>query len=169
MEWKSNWTDPFQEYLKPFASLIGDRRTWRTLLSTVKGIIASGSVIGERIAACSEELSQSKDGAQRVLRMAKGKSTKRSELDAEELTARLRQVGVTQLQESEAEEVWLMADGSDLCKPYAQEMPYLMQVPDREQETGARLSHAHGAGSDAEAAQYSLSESHKLRGTGFSQ
>lgn len=131
MEWRSNWTDPFQEYLKPFASLIGDRRTWRTLLATVKGIIASGSVIGERIAACSEELSQSKDGAQRVLRMAKGKSTKRSELNAEDLTARLRQVGVTQLQESEAEEVWLIADGSDLCKPYAQEMPYLMQVRDQ--------------------------------------
>ena len=131
MEWRSNWTDPFQEYLKPFASLIGDRRTWRTLLETVKGIIASGSVIGERIAACSEELSQSKDGAQRVLRMAKGKSTKRSELNAEDLTARLRQVGVAQLQESEAEEVWLIADGSDLCKPYAQEMPYLMQVRDK--------------------------------------
>ena len=169
MEWRSNWTDPFQEYLKPFASLIGDRRTWRTLLSTVKGIIASGSVIGERIAVCSEELSQGKNGAQRVLRMAKGKSTKRSELDAEDLTARLRQVGVEQLRESEAKEVWLIADGSDLCKPYAQEMPYLMQVPDREQEAGARLSHAHGAGGDAEAAQYSLSESPQLRGTGFSQ
>jgi len=131
MEWRSTWTDPFQEYLKPFASLIGDRRTWGTLLATVKGIIASGSVIGERIAACSEELSQSKNGAQRVLRMAKGESTKRSELDAEALTARLRQVGVEQLQESEAEEVWLIADGSDLCKPYAQEMPYLMQVRDK--------------------------------------
>lgn len=131
MEWRSNWTDPFQEYLKPFASLIGDRRTWRTLLATVKGIIASGSVIGERIAACSEELSQSKNGAQRVLRMAKGESTKRSELNAEDLTARLRQVGITQLQDNEAEEVWLIADGSDLCKPYAQEMPYLMEVHDK--------------------------------------
>jgi len=131
MEWRSNWTDPFQEYLKPFADLIGDRRTWRALLETVKGIIASGSVIGTRIAASSEELSQSKNGAQRVLRMVKGESTRRSELDAEELTARLRQVGVEQLQESEAEEVWLIADGSDLCKPYAQEMPYLMQVRDQ--------------------------------------
>ena len=131
MEWKSSWTDPFQAYLKPFAGLIGDRRTWRALRETVKGIIASGSVIGERIAAASEELSRSKNGAQRVLRMAKGKSTKRSELDAEELTARLRQVGVAQLQESKAEEVWLIADGSNLCKPYAQEMPYLMQVHDK--------------------------------------
>lgn len=131
MEWRSNWTDPFQEYLKPFASLIGDARTWRALQETVKGIIASGSVIGERIAAASAELSRSKNGAQRVLRMAKGESTKRSELNAEDLTARLRQVGIAQVQESEAEEVWLIADGSDLCKPYAQEMPYLMQVRDK--------------------------------------
>lgn len=131
MEWRSNWTDPFQAYLKPFANLVGDVRTWRTLLEVVKGIIASGSVIGERIAASSAELSRSKNGAQRVLRMAKGESTKRSELNAEDLTARLRQVGVEQLQKSEAEEVWLIADGSDLCKPYAQEMPYLMQVRDK--------------------------------------
>lgn len=131
MEWRSNWTDPFQEYLKPFAGLIGDRRTWRAWLETVKGIIASGSVIGERIAAASEELSRSRNGAQRVLRMAKGESTKRSELGAEDLTARLRQVGVAQIQGSKTEEVWLIADGSNLCKPYAQEMPYLMQVHDK--------------------------------------
>jgi hypothetical protein len=30
---------------QPFAGVIGDRRTWRALLETVKGIIASGSVI----------------------------------------------------------------------------------------------------------------------------
>jgi len=158
MEWRSTWTDPFQEYLKPFAELIGDRRTWQALLETVKGIIASGRVIGTRIAASSEELSQSKNGAQRVLRMAKGESTKRSELDAEDLTARLRQVGVAQLQESEEEEVWLIADGSDLCKPYAQEMPYLMQVPDREQEIGAGLPHTHCPRGDAKAARDSLPE-----------
>ncbi len=97
----------------------------------MKGIIASGRVIGTRIAASSEELSQSKKGAQRVLRMVKGERTKRSELDAEALTARLRQVGVKQLQESEEEEGWLIADGSDLCNPYAQEMRYLMQVRDK--------------------------------------
>jgi Transposase DDE domain len=130
MEWQSSWTDPFQQYLKPFASLIGDRRTWQALLETVKGIIASGSVIGHRIASSSPELSRSKDGGQRVLRMAKGESTRRSEIDAEHLTAQLRQVGIAQLRQSEEEEVWLIADGSDLCKPYAQEMPYLMEVLD---------------------------------------
>src|SRR5258708_19019486 len=100
MEWQRSWTDPFQEYLKPFATLIGDRRTWQALLETVKGIIASGSVIGHRIASASPELSQSKDGGQRVLRMAKGESTRRSEIDAEHLTAQLRQVGGAQLQQS---------------------------------------------------------------------
>jgi hypothetical protein len=133
MEWQSSWTDPFQQYLKPFTSLIGDRRTWQTVLETVKGIIASGSVIGKRIASSSPELSRSKDGGQRVLRMAKGESTKRSEIDAEHLTAQLRQVGVAQLAQAE-EEVWLIADGSDLCKPYAQEMPYLMQVLNENKE-----------------------------------
>lgn len=100
MEWQSSWTDPFQKYLKPFVSsfvsLIGDRRTGQVLLETVKGIIASGSVIGQRIVSSSPELSQSKNGGQRVLRMAKGESTKRSEIDAEHLTAQLRQVGVEQ-------------------------------------------------------------------------
>lgn len=131
MEWRSSWTDPYQEYLKPFADLIGGVRTWRALQETVKGTIVSGSVIGTRIAASSAELSRSKNGAQRVLRMAKGESTKRSDLDADNLTARLRQVGVAQLWESETEGVWLIADGSDLCKPYAQQMPYLMQVHDK--------------------------------------
>jgi len=134
MEWQSNWTDPFQEYLKPFTSLIGDRRTWQVFLETVKGIIASGSVIGQRIASSSPELSRSKDGGQRVLRMAKGECTKRSETDAEHVTAQLQQVGVAQLQQSEAEEVWLIADGSNLCKPYAQEMPYLMEVLDEDEQ-----------------------------------
>lgn len=123
MEWRSNWTDPFQVYLKPFASLVGESRTWRAWRETVKGISASGSVIGERIAASSAERSRSKNGAQRVRRMVKGERTKRSDLNAEDLTACLRQVGVAQLRESEAQEVWLIADGSDLCQPYAQEMP----------------------------------------------
>jgi hypothetical protein len=43
-------------------------------------------------------------------------------------------VGVAQLQQSEEEEVWLIADGSNLCKPYAQEMPYLMQVLNEDEQ-----------------------------------
>ena len=145
MEWRSNWTDPFQAYLKPFASLVGDRRTWCALLETVKGIIASGSVIGERLRPPLGNSAAAKMGPSGYYGWSKGRVRARSELDADHLTERLRQEGVAQLQESESEEVWLIADGSDLCKPYGQEMPYLMQVPDREQEIGARLSHAHGS------------------------
>ena len=134
MEWQSNWTDPFQPYLKPFAPLIGDRRTWDAFRETVKGIIASGSVIAQRIAMSSPGLSLSKRGSERVLRMAKGESTQRSDLDAEHLTAHLRQVGIAQLKQEQEEEIWLVADGSDLCKPYAQAMPYLMQVKDEQGE-----------------------------------
>ncbi len=66
--------------------------------------------------------------------MAKGESTRRSELAAEHLTEQLRQMGVGQLQKSETQEVWLIADGSNLCKPYAQEMPYLMEVLDEDEQ-----------------------------------
>ena len=34
------------------------------------------------------------------------------------------------MEQDEAEEVWLVADGSDLRKPYAEVMPHLMQVRD---------------------------------------
>jgi hypothetical protein len=134
MEWQSSWTDPFQQYLKPFASLIGDRRTWEVFSETVEGIIASGSVIAQRIATSVPRLSRGKKGSQRVLRMAKGESTRRSRLDAEHLTAHLRQVGIAQLSQEKEEEIWLVADGSDLCKPYAEAMPYLMQVKDEQGE-----------------------------------
>lgn len=43
-------------------------------------------------------------------------------------------MGVAQLQQSEEEKVWSIADGSDLCKPYAQEMPYLMEVLDENEQ-----------------------------------
>jgi|SRR5258708_6529087 hypothetical protein len=46
----------------------------------------------------------------------------------------LREVAVEQLEQAPEEEVWLIADNSDLRKPYAEAMPYLMQVPDLEGE-----------------------------------
>ena len=119
---------PFAEYLGHFDGLIGDRRTGRTLGEIVRGIINAGSLGCQQIAAHSAELSGVKEGAQRVIRFAKGKSTKRSQVDVEHLTAALCQRGVAQLAESEADELWLIADPSDLRKPYASEMPDLMQV-----------------------------------------
>ncbi len=134
MEWTTPWEDPLTSYLKPFAGLIGDQRTKKTFGETVKGIIAAGSLICQQIAAQSAELSQGKKGSQRVIRLATGASTQRSELDAEHLTKRLREVAVEELEQAPEEELWLIADGSDLRKPYAEAMPYLMQVRDLDEQ-----------------------------------
>jgi hypothetical protein len=58
--------------------------------------------------------------------MVKGTTTKRSELDAEHLTARLRERGVAQLRDED--EVWAIVDPSELRKPHARELPHLMRV-----------------------------------------
>ena len=130
MEWNPTWEDPLTSYVKQFAGLIGDRRTYQTFGETVKGIITAGSLICQQIAAGSAELSKGKKGSQRVMRLATGASTQRSELDAEHLTQRLREVAVQQLQQAPEEELWLIADSSDLRKPYAEVMEYLMPVGD---------------------------------------
>lgn len=130
MEWNATWEDPLTRYVKQFEGLIGDQRTGKTFGAIVKGIIGAGSLVCQQIAGKSAELSQGKKGSQRVIRLATGQSTKRSELDAEHLTQRLREVAVEQLEQAPEEEVWLIADGSDLRKPYAEAMPDLMQVRD---------------------------------------
>ncbi len=117
-------------YLASFDRLSGDRRTQVTLGETVKGIIGAGSLVCQQIAASSAVLSAAKEGGQRVSRLARGESTKRSPISAETLTAVLRERGIKQLSETDVDELWLIADGSELRKPYAREMPYLMQVLD---------------------------------------
>ena len=119
---------PWAEYLGHFDRLIGDKRTGETFSEIVQGIINGGSLVCQRIAAHSSLLSEAKDGAQRVIRLAKGESTKRSDLEAEHLVAALCQRGLEQLAKSVVDELWLIADPSDLRKPYATEMPALMQV-----------------------------------------
>ena len=59
-------------------------------------------------------------------RLARGVSTKRSELDAEHLTERLRARGIAQLRDEA--EVWAIVDPSELRKPHARELPHLMRV-----------------------------------------
>lgn len=130
MTWEASWGDPFAAYLRHFEGLIGDRRTGVTFGAVVKGIIGAGSLVCERIAAHSEILTATTKGAQRVIRLAKGESTKRSQLDAASLTEKLRRRGLAQLAESGTDELWLMFDGSDLRKPHAEVMPALMQVKD---------------------------------------
>lgn len=129
MKWELAWNDPFTQYLEPFDTLVGDRRTWTTLTETVRGIIGSGSLICQRIATQSPILSRVQKGAQRIIRLVTGVTTKRSpDLDASHLTAQLRTLAVAELAESAPDELWLIADGSDLRKPYAKEMPSLMKV-----------------------------------------
>src|SRR5947209_3423921 len=131
MKWELDWNDPFTSYLESFEALVGDRRTWMTLTETVKGIISSGSLVCARIAAQSPLLGRVKKGAQRIIRMVTGETTKRSpNLDADHLTAQLRAHALAHLAEQPSDELWLIADGSDLRKPYAKTMPHLMKVRD---------------------------------------
>jgi hypothetical protein len=129
MKWELDWNDPVTRYLEPFEPLVGDRRTWITLTETVRGIISSGSLVCQRIAAHAPVLASVKKGAQRVIRMVTGVSTKRSpQLDDIHLTAQLRTQAVAHLRATPGDELWLIGDGSDLRKPHAKAMPNLMQV-----------------------------------------
>jgi len=118
------------EYLGAFDSLIGDQRTRVTFRETVKGIISAGSLVCQRIAANSAVLSEAKECGQRVSRMVTGESTKRSQINAETLMAALCERGLAHLAGAETDELWVIPDGSELRKPYAREMPVLMQVRD---------------------------------------
>jgi hypothetical protein len=129
MEWHATWEDPLTGYLTQFDGLIGDARTRTTFTETVKGIIAAGSLVCQRIAAHSPVLAAVQNGAQRIIRMVMGESTTRSpHLDAQHLTATLRTRAVEHLGSTAADELWLIADGSELRKPHAQAMPHLMRV-----------------------------------------
>src|SRR5215210_5092405 len=131
MDWQATWNDPFAPYLRHFHSLIGDRRTRTTFTETVKGIIAAGSLVCHRIAAHAPVLAAAQNGAQRVIRMLMGASTTRSpHLNAEHLTAKLRQHAVDHLGTATTDELWLIADGSELRTPHARVMPHLMRVKD---------------------------------------
>lgn len=58
--------------------------------------------------------------------MLRGESTKRSELDPDRLTAELQAHGVERLRGEAA--IWVVFDGSDLRKPYAEQMEHLQRV-----------------------------------------
>jgi len=128
MEIETKQRELLPGYLASFDELIGDRRTGVTFRETVKGIIGAGSLVCQRIASSSTILWGSKERGQRVSRLATGESTKRSGIDADTLTRVLRERGLVHLCETEVEEVWLIADGSELRKPHAREMPELMKV-----------------------------------------
>jgi len=115
-------------YLDAFDGLMGDKRTRTTFRETVRGVINAGSLVCQQIASHSPVLSAAKESGQRVSRFARGESTKRSQIDAPALTKALRERGIAHLTAREGSELWLIADGSDLRKPHAREMPDLMEV-----------------------------------------
>lgn len=123
MEWKPTGNDPLTSYVARYHNLIGDKRTRTTFDETIRGIIGAGSLICQQIAATSAILAKGKKGAQRVIRLASGESTLRSDLDAEQLTKQRRQSAVEHLSEAPEEDLWLVADCCDLRKPSATEMP----------------------------------------------
>jgi hypothetical protein len=86
MEWKSTWNDPLTSSVARSHDLIGDKRTRTTFDETIRGIIGAGSLMCQQIAAASPIRAKGKKGAQRVIRLASGESTLRSDLDAEQLT-----------------------------------------------------------------------------------
>ena len=53
MELSTPTVDLFESYLAPFLELAGDRRTAALLAATVRGIVASESLVCSRIAAFS--------------------------------------------------------------------------------------------------------------------
>lgn len=129
MDWQPLWQQPLAGYLQPYQALFGDRRTATTFEQIVLGIIAAGSLVAQRIAAHAPKLAASKYGADRVLRLVHGDSTKRSpQLDANHLTESLRHAALEQLSQQPSDELWLIADGSDLRKPHARKMADLMKV-----------------------------------------
>jgi hypothetical protein len=131
MEGETTWEDPFAAYLTHFDGLFGDARTRTTFAATVQGILAAGSLVCQRIAAHAPLLATVQNGAQRIIRMVAGDSTKRSpELDAVHLTAKLRSHAVDHLGTAATDELCLIADGSELRKPHARVMPHLMRVKD---------------------------------------
>ncbi len=161
MELKATETDALTDYLNYYAPLIGDARTRQVFQGTVKGIIGAESLVCAHAsrATHSPELAAGENSEQRIRRMVNEEMTKRSTLDAASLTQRLRARGVAQLRG--AKEVWIMADGSDLHKPYARRMAGLMRVlklDKSELVNGYRTLNAFGIGPQRRGILY-----HRLR------
>jgi hypothetical protein len=127
IELKEGDGEALGQYLRQgFGSLIGDRRTEQVFVGSVKGIIAAETLVCAQIGSHAPELVVSSNGEQRVRRMVKGETTKRSSLDSEALVLKLQERGLERLKGED--EVWVIHDGSDLRKPHAHEMEALMKV-----------------------------------------
>lgn len=147
MELASNHQDLLGQYLRRYQSLIGDRRTWKLFRGTMQGIIGAESLKVAQIVSHSPELSGARNSAQRIRRMARGETTRRSYLDSEHLVEKLQAHAVEQL--AGEDDLWVILDPSELRKPYANEMQYLMKVRQLKGEgtvSGYRTLNALGVG-----------------------
>jgi hypothetical protein len=127
LEFQTGEWNRLEGFLAHFEPIIGDERTGKTFGGIVEGIIGAGSLTCAQIAAYSPRLATNNgSGAKRVRRMIAGESTKRSVLTEEALVGSLQARGVQQV--SEADDLLIAFDMSDLRKPYAQVMEALMEV-----------------------------------------
>ena len=126
MELRPAESDALATYLSYFDSLIGDRRTQTLFRGTIKGIIGAESLVCAQIAAQSPELAARPNSPQRIRRLARQTTTRRSTLDAASITGQIRQRTIEHLRDED--EIWILLDGSDLRKLYARQMEALQQV-----------------------------------------
>ncbi|MHB8750741.1 MAG: hypothetical protein ACYDBJ_16325, partial [Aggregatilineales bacterium] len=115
-----------ESYLGAFEGLMGDKRTERTFEAVIEGLIGAESLQASQIARSSPALARLKYGEKRVRRVANGESRQRSQLDADSVTAVLRQVGADGLGDAEA--LTLIMDMSEVRRAGAEAQEALMRV-----------------------------------------
>jgi Transposase DDE domain len=144
----------YDDYLAGFDRLIGDKRTEGTYKAVIEGIIGSESLRTSQIARSSPMLAQLAYGEKRVRRLANGSSRQRSQLDAEHVTAVLRQTGVEALHEADA--LTIIMDMSEVRRAGATEQETLMRVMalDGELVNGYRSLNVLGLGGEARGVLY---------------
>ncbi len=143
---RSEAWDQYQVYVATSDTLTGDQRTKTTFAEVIWGIIGSDSLCASRIARFSPKLARSRWADKRVRRMATGESTGRSRLDADSLTAVLREEAIARLR-GEAD-LMLVLDGMELRRAGATAQAGLMRVKglDGKVVTGYRSVNVLGLG-----------------------
>ena len=123
----SDQCNTFTRYLARFSDVCGDQRTLYTLGQTVEGILGSQSLRCAQIARSAPGLAATDSSEQRIRDMVRGHTIKNSpDLDEQHLVQRRVLRGVEML--SADDDIWVAMDTSDLRKPYATNMPDLMDV-----------------------------------------
>ncbi|WP_344982471.1 hypothetical protein [Deinococcus rubellus] len=109
----------FSRHLQQFQPLFGDRRLFAGFSSTRHGILSFGGLHLWQIARCAPTTTCTKH-AERWLRRLSHNQNARADLRPECLTQTLNDLGARQL--AGADEVLVILDESDLCKPHSEKM-----------------------------------------------